>query len=77
MKAVLRIIKEENTEKPIEFLEGWSEDLKEWEVVTSTPSQWDNVLYRETIDGLDYFICWDNGGDYVKEYRGHLNSGKY
>jgi len=77
MKKVLRLDKEEKKEKPVEFLQYW--DGKEWREVhdTDNPLIWGNVMYRETIAELDYFICWDDGNLEVIQYRGHLNSGKY
>ena len=77
MRKVLRLEKKEENEKLVEFLEYWSESRKEWGVTLNNPSDWDNVMYRETISGLDYFVCWVNGECEVTQYRGHLNSGKF
>jgi hypothetical protein len=78
MREVLRLEKKEENEKPVEFLESWDEVNQKWMSATlRTPSDWDNAMYRETINDLDYFVCWDNGYCEVAQYRGHLNSGKF
>ena len=75
MKEVIRLNKKEENEKPVEFKEKNSH--KGWTNASVKPSEWDFIFYRETIDGLDYFIAWDKGDEGVMQYRGHLNSGKY
>jgi len=75
MKEVIRLNKKEENEKPVEFLEVLLNG--KWVVAYSFPDSFDYVLYRETIDGLDYFITWNKGHIAIFEYRGHLNSGKY
>ena len=77
MREVLRLDKKEENEKPVEFLEVWNERKQLWDKSAMIPNDFDNVLYRETISGLDYFVCWDNGECEVAQYRGLLNSGKF
>ena len=77
MREVIRLDKKEENEKPVEFLEYWADEKQAWRSAESKPSRWDNVMYRETIIGLDYFVCWDNGDRIATNYRGHLNSGKF
>ena len=77
MREVIRLDKKEENEKPVEFLEYWNHLEGGWEKEVAKPDDWDNVMYRETIYGLDYFVCWDNSDGLVYNYRGHLNSGKF
>jgi len=77
MREVLRLDKKEDNEKPVEFLEVCDEVRRQWIGGECSPNNWDNVMYRETIGDLDYFICWNNGTANVIQYRGHLNSGKF
>ena len=77
MREVLRLNKKEENEKPVEFLEVWEEVIQIWNSPLLKPNSWDNVMYRETIGGLDYFVCWNNRDSIVKNFRGHLNSGKF
>ena len=77
MRKVLRLDNKEENDKPVEFLESWDELKQIWNSPALKPNSWDNVMYRETINGLDYFVCWGNGASKVIQYRGHLNSGKF
>ena len=77
MRKVLRLAKKEENENHVEFLEYWDEEKRMWNSQALKPNSWDNVMYRETISGLDYFVCWGNGKPNVTQYRGHLNSGKF
>jgi len=77
MRKVLRLDKKEENEKPVEFLECWDEEKQAWWSPGIKPNGWDNVMYRETIDELDYFVCWNNRASIVYNFRGHLNSGKF
>ena len=77
MREVLRLDNKEENEKPVEFLEYWNRELQKWVKAQDAPNEWNNVMYRETIDGLDHFVCWDNRAFIVANYRGHLNSGKF
>ncbi len=77
MKEVLRINKKEENDKPVEFTHYWNDTKKRWIEGVTEPDDFDNVLYRETIDGVDYFVCWNNGLELSLNYKGHLNSGKY
>jgi len=77
MREVIRLDKKEENDKPVEFLEFWDDLRQIWRSPIQKPDDWDNVMYRETIGGLDYFVCWSNGVSNVTQYRGHLNNGKY
>lgn len=74
MREVIRIDKQEENDKPVEFThmlkteEGWSECLRQ-------PINFEKVVYLGCceLDG-DMFACYN---DYIDIYKGHLNSGKY
>jgi hypothetical protein len=77
MRKVIRLDNKEEKEKPVKLFAFYEPDTDKWRECNDNPSIWDNVFFRETIEGLDYFICWNNGHREVIQYRGHLNSGKF
>jgi hypothetical protein len=86
MREVIRIPKNRNTNKnPINFTHVW--DSGKWVDSDSeygqTPDAYDNVLFRGSEYGYDYFLAWDDsvklslGESSIGIFRGNLNSGKY